>query len=187
MKKNPNSIISTENIAALNSSATELLVFSHEGVRDWEVVNVTAKTGKTIIGEAISWISQDGFMSVEYIAGNSPDGSLLVFWRFANQDWQAVNMSVIAGGGSITSSRPVGWTDNQLFNDYVAVCGQNLKLLVYMKPQGPGTNWVLVDVTAITGIKITEVFTVYQLVDSGNVTVLIARGIDGSFLQFWKH
>ena len=152
VKSNENSAISTENIAALNSSATGLLVFSRRGVRDWEVVDVTAKTGKTVIGEVTSWISQDGSMWVEHIAGTSPDGSLVVFWKSSNQDWQAVNVSVIAGGGSITGARPVSWIDFQ--TGYVAVCGLNQKLLVYR--DGFGGTWDLVDVTAVTGVKIAD-------------------------------
>jgi M6 family metalloprotease-like protein len=181
VNSNVSSAIWPENIAALNSSATELLVFSREGVRDWEVVNLTAKTGKTVIGDATSWISHHGLTSVEHIAGTSPDGSLVVFWKTSNQDWQAINVSAIAGGGSITGSRPVSWIDFQ--TEYVAVCGQNQRLLVY-EWRG-GLNWFLLDVTAITGVKIAEVYTVYQLDDEGMETILSARGIDGSLLQFW--
>lgn len=183
VKSNVNSAISTENIAALNGSATELLVFSREGVRDWEVVNVTAKTGKTVIGEVTSWIYQDGSMSVEHIAGTSLDGSLVVFWKSSSQDWQAVNVSAIAGGGPITGARPVSWVDFR--TGYVAVCGQNQRLLVYRA--GFGGNWDFVDVTEITGIKIAEVYTVYQLDEVAWVTILSARGIDGSLLQFWHN
>lgn len=181
VNSNGNSAIAQENIAALNSSATALLVFSRRGVRDWEVVDVTAKTGKNVIGEVTSWITQDGSTSVEHIAGTSPDGSLVVFWKTSNQDWQAVNVSAIAGGGSITGARPVSWIDFQ--TGYVAVCGLNQRLLVFR--DGFGGTWDLVDVTEITGVKIAEVYTVYQLDDQGMVTVLSARGIDGSLLQFW--
>ena len=181
VKSNENSAISTENIAALNSSATGLLVFFRRGVRDWEVVDVTAKTGKTVIGEVTSWMTTDGSSSIEHIAGTSPDGSLVVFWKSSNLDWEAVNVTAIAGGGSITGSRPVSWIDFQ--TGYVAACGQNQRLLVYR--EGFGGTWALVDVTAITGVKIAEVYTVYQLDDEGMVTILSARGIDGSLLQFW--
>ena len=181
VNSNGNSAIAQENIAVLNSSATALLVFSRRGVRDWEVVDVTAKTGKNVIGEVTSWITQDGSTSVEHIAGTSPDGSLVVFWKTSNQDWQAVNVSAIAGGGSITGARPVSWIDFQ--TGYVAVCGLNQRLFVFR--DGFGGTWDLVDVTEITGVKIAEVYTVYQLDDQGMVTVLSARGIDGSLLQFW--
>ena len=176
VKRDDFGIEGPQNLAALGTSG-ELLVFSREH-NDWEVVDVTAKTGKTVVGEVASWIYPAGDNSIERLAGISPDGSLLLFWRSSVQDWLAFNLSAIAGGGSITSSRPVGWVHQ--FKEYIAVCGQNQRLLVYW---GHGIHWSVVDVTEITGVKITDIFSVYYIGD--NRTVLIARGIDGSLLQFW--
>jgi M6 family metalloprotease-like protein len=158
----------------------ELLVFYRTSRHNWQVVNVTAKTGKTVIGEVTSWIAPNGPMLVEHLAGPSPDGSLEVFWWSPAHDWQALNVSSIAGG--TVSGRPISWMTGNV--EHVAVHGQNNSLFVYWWT--PSTNWRLVDVTAITGIQIAQVCAVYQLSDAGeNVEVLSARGLDGSLLQFW--
>ena len=166
-----------ENLAAIGN-AGELLLFSHPKNRDWEVVDLTAKTGRTVVGEVSGWMMNGGDRLSQRIAGISPDGSLLVFFRFSNQDWSFFNISSMAGGGTISPPRPVSW--NHRLRDHIAVCGQNQKLLIYTDT---GVNWSVLDVTEITGLKITEVLSVYGPGD--DIIVLIARGIDGSILQFW--
>ena len=47
----------------------ELLVFYWTPASDWQVVNVTQKTGMTVAGEVTSWISTDGPLLVEHLAG----------------------------------------------------------------------------------------------------------------------
>ena len=158
----------------------ELLVFYWTPASDWQSVNVTQKTGKTVAGEVTSWISTDGPLLVEHLAGAPPDGSLVIFWWSPAHDWQTIDASAIAGG--TVSGRSVSWmTDNV---EHVAIRGNNNRLLVYWWT--PATNWRLVDVTAITGIQIAEVCAVYQITESDeNIEVLSARGMNDSLLQFW--
>jgi hypothetical protein len=68
-----------EHLAA-RGLAGELLVFYWTPASDWQVVDVTRKTGQLVAGEVTSWTSQDGPVLVEHLAGPSPDGSLVVFW-----------------------------------------------------------------------------------------------------------
>lgn len=176
----PDGVGGTVEHLAARGVARELLVFFWTPARDWQVVDVTAKTGKTVAGEVASWTSHNGPMLVEHLAGPAPDGSLEVFWWSPAHDWQAVNASAIAGG--MVSGRPVSWMTGNV--EHVAVRGNNNRLFVYFWT--PATNWRLVDVTAITGVQVAEVCAVYQLADAGeNVEVLSARGLDGSLLQFW--
>jgi len=168
-----------EHLAARGANR-ELLVFYWTPARDWQVVDVTAKTGKTVAGEVTSWTSRNGPLLVEHLAGPAPDGTLQVFWWSPAHDWQVVNVSAIAGGS--VSGRPVSWVTGNV--EHIAVRGTNKSLLVYWWT--PATNWRLVDVTAITGVQAADVSAVYQLADAGeNVEVLNARGVDGSFLRFW--
>ena len=127
-----------------------------------------------------SWVSTDGPMLVEHLAGPSTEGSLNVFWWSPAHNWQAINVSSIAGG--TVSGRPISWKTGNV--EHVAVRGQNNRLFVYWWT--PATNWRLVDATTITGRQIAEVCDVYQLADAGEIVeVLSARGLDGSLLQFW--
>lgn len=168
-----------EHLAARGAGG-ELLVFFWTPARDWQVVDVTAKTGRTVVGEVTSWMSPNGPLLVEHLAGPAPDGSLEVFWWSPAHDWQVISASAIAGG--TVGGRPVSWMTGNV--EHVAIRGNDNRLLVYWWT--PATNWRLVDVTAITGVHIAEVSAVYQLEDAGeNVEILSARGLDGSLVQFW--
>jgi M6 family metalloprotease-like protein len=168
-----------EHLAA-RGLAGELLVFYWTPASDWQVVDVTRKTGQLVAGEVTSWTSQDGPLLVEHLAGPSPDGSLVVFWWSPAQDWQVINASGIAGGR--VHGRPVSWMTGHV--EHVAARGDGNTLLVYWWT--PATNWRLVDVTAVTGVQVADVGAVYQVADGGeNVEALAARGSDGSLLQFW--
>jgi M6 family metalloprotease-like protein len=168
-----------EHLAAVGV-ARELLVFYWTPASDWQVVDVTAKTGKTVVGEVTSWTSHNGPMLVEHLAGPAPDGSLQVFWWSPAHDWQSISASAIAGGSA--RGRAVSWMTGNV--EHVAVRGNDNALLVYWWT--PASNWRFVDVTAVTGMTIAEVSAVYQITDNGeNVEVLHARGTDNSLLQFW--
>jgi M6 family metalloprotease-like protein len=176
----PDGVGGTVEHLAARGVARELLVFYRTPARGWRVVDVTAKTGKTVSGEATSWIAHDGALLVEHLAGPAPDGSLVIFWWSPAHDWQAIDASAIAGG--MVNGRPVSWMTGNV--EHIAVRGNDNKLLVYWWT--PATNWRRVDVTAITGVQIAEVGAVYQLADAGeNVEVLTARGLDGALLHFW--
>ena len=88
----------------------------------------------------------NGPMIVEHVGGVSPDGTLTVFWWSPAHDWQALNVSSIAGG--LVNGRTVSWLAGGV--EHVAAHGSNNELFVYWWT--PATNWRLVDVTAITGV-----------------------------------
>ena len=76
----------------------ELLVFWWSPAHDWQVVDVTAKTGRSVSQDPTAWLSRNGPMVVEHLGAASPDGTLSVFWWSPAHDWQAINVSAIAGG-----------------------------------------------------------------------------------------
>jgi hypothetical protein len=119
-------------------------------------------------------------MIVEHVGGVSPDGTLTVFWWSPAHDWQALNVSSIAGG--VVNGRTVSWLAGGV--EHMAAHGRNNELFVYWWT--PATNWRLVDVTAITGVSIAEVSAAYQLAETGaTVELLAARGVDNALLRFW--
>ena len=158
----------------------ELLVFFWTPANDWLVVDVTSKTGRSVGGEVTSWLAQNGPLLVEHLAGAAPDGSLEVFWWSPAHDWQAMNVSSIAGGS--VGGRPVSWLTGDV--EHIAIAGINKALYVYWWT--PATNWRRVDVTAITGMQVSDVGSIYQPThDGSNVEVLSARGVENSLLRFW--
>ena len=158
----------------------ELLVFFWTPAHDWQVVDVTAKTGRAVAGDVTAWQSTNGPMIVEHLGGVSTDGTLSVFWWSPAHDWQALNVSSIAGGA--VDGRTVSWLAGGV--EHVAAHGSGNQLFVYWWT--PATNWRLVDVTAITGVSIAEVSAAYQVSETGaNVELLSARGVDNALLRFW--
>ena len=158
----------------------DLLVFFWSPAHDWQVVDVTAKTGRAVAGDVTAWQSTNGPMIVEHVGGVSPDGTLSVFWWSPAHDWQALNVSGIAGGA--VKGRTVSWIAGGV--EHVAAHGSNNQLFVYWWT--PATNWRLVDVTAITGVSIAEVSAAYQVAETGaTVELLSARGVDNALLRFW--
>src|SRR5437868_3527350 len=83
--------LNVEYLAAVNAS-NEVIVFWWSPKQNWQFVNVSAKTGQKIVGGLTSWQTRDGSFPVEHLAGRTPTGELIVFWRSSRQDWQAVNI-----------------------------------------------------------------------------------------------
>jgi M6 family metalloprotease-like protein len=168
-----------EHLAA-RGPGNELLVFWWSPAHDWQAIDVSAKTGRSISHNPTAWLSQDGPMLVEHLGAASPDGTLSVFWWSPAHDWQAINVSGIAGGSA--AGRTVSWLTGAV--EHVAVRSSQNELFVYWWT--PTTNWRRADVTAITGTPVAEVSGVYQLTETGqNAEILAARGIDNSLLRFW--
>jgi M6 family metalloprotease-like protein len=175
----PNGPMIVEHLAA-RGPQDELLTFWWSPARDWQVIDVTARTGRKAAHDPTAWLSRNGPMLVEHLAAASPDGTLSVFWWSPAHDWQALDVSRIAGGSA--AGRTVSWLAGDV--EHVAVRGANDQLFVYWWT--PATNWRLVDVTAITGISVTEVSDAYQLPETGaQVELLAARGTDDTLLRFW--
>ena len=65
-----------EHLAA-RGLAGELLVFYWMAATDWQVIDVTMKTGRMIAGEVTSWTSRDGPLLVEHLALTYPSRSTL--------------------------------------------------------------------------------------------------------------
>src|SRR5262245_32981567 len=175
----PNGPLLVEHLAA-RGQHNELLVFWWSPAHDWQVVDVTQKTGRAIAHDPTAWLAHNGPLLVEHVGAASPDGTLSVFWWSPAHDWQAINVSQIAGGSA--AGRAVSWVPLDV--EHVAVRGANNELFVYWWT--PATNWQVVDVTAITGISVAEVSSAYQRTENGEMSeILAAKGADDALLRFW--
>lgn len=70
-----------------------LCIFWRTPDHDWQVMDVTQKTGMKISTPVVSWQAPDGQRVSENLAGSSPEGDLLVLKRSFQRDWHAVNAS----------------------------------------------------------------------------------------------
>jgi M6 family metalloprotease-like protein len=175
----PNGPLTVEHLGA-RGPHNELLVFWWSPAHDWQVVDVTAKTRRAVSHDPTAWIARNGPMLVEHLAAASPDGTLSVFWWSPAHDWQALDVSAIAGGSA--AGRAISWLPEAV--EHVAVRGVQGQLFVYWWT--PATNWRVVDVTAITGVEVAEVGAPYQLANDGELSeIVVAHGVDGSLLRYW--
>ena len=58
-----------------------------------KTVDITAITGKDVVGPPTSWQTQNGPFNVEHVAAVNANNDLLVFWWSPQHDWQSVNVS----------------------------------------------------------------------------------------------
>jgi hypothetical protein len=150
-----------EHIAGPSPSG-DLLVYWWWPGADWQVVNVSDKTGHKIAGPVTSWQTPDGPYTVEHVAGPSPTGDLLVYWWSPRADWQVVNVSAIPGGqkvaGAVTSWQTMDGPYNvehlagpSLTDVYRPAGARNPPgdLLEYW--WSPQADWQVVNVSAIPG------------------------------------
>lgn len=168
-----------EHLAA-RTPAGELVVFWWSPQHDWQVGDVTAITGKSIAGAPVAWQTKNGANTVEHLAARGAHDELLGFWWSPAHDWQAIDVSAIAGGSAAGAA--ISWLTGTV--EHVAVRGSAGELIVYWWT--PAANWRSADVTAITGRSIAEVSGVYQLAETGqNAEIVMARGTDDALLRFW--
>ncbi len=179
----PNGRFNVEHLAG-RSPAGECLVFYWSPQRDWQVVNVTAKTGARIAGALTSWQTKNGPYTVEHLAGRAPNGDLLVFWWSPQHDWQVVNVSEKTGhkiADTVTS-----WlTPNGPHTvEHLAGRAPNGDLLVFW--WSPIRDWQVVNVTAKTGRQIASAVASYVTPDGPMlVEHLAAHDCTGALLVFW--
>jgi hypothetical protein len=159
-------------------------------------LNITQRTGQRIGGALTSWQGREGSTIVEHLAGISPNlgrGDLLVFSSSAtptNPAWQAsspVNFVNVSGRtGQQISSAPTSWQTINGSNriEHLAASNPSGDLLVFFS--SPGNDWQFVNVSQITGQKITGPVTNWQTLRCGfNVEHLAAASPSGDLLEFY--
>ena len=162
----------------------DLLVFWWSPRTDWQVVNVSQIAGARIIGSVTDWQTQDGPYTVEHLAGQSPDGSLLVFWWSPRADWQVVNVSKITRehvAGPVTS-----WVTNDGPYTVEHLAGRNSvgDLMVFW--WSPRADWQAVNVSKITGQQISGSVVSWITHDGDSVIEHLAgTALDGQLCGFW--
>ena len=172
-----------EHLAAVDANGN-LLVFWWSPQHDWQVVDVTAITGRSVVTGATSWQTMNGPYNVEHLAAVDANGNLLVFWWSPQHDWQAVDVTAITGRSVVTGA--TSWqTMNGPYNvEHLAAADANGNLLVFW--WSPQHDWQVVDVTAIAGRSVLTGATSWQTMNGPyNVEHLAASDTNGDLLVFW--
>ena len=150
---------------------------------NWQLADVTQKTGQKIAGPLTSWQTQDGPNVAEHVAAASPGGDLLVFYFEPRFDWQFVNVTQKTGqkiAGPLTSWQT---QDGPNVAEHVAAASPGGDLLVfYFEPR---FDWQFVNVTQKTGQKIAGPLTSWQTQDGPNVAEHVAAMSPGGDPLVW--
>jgi hypothetical protein len=105
----------------------------------WRVVDVTAKTGRSIAGGLTDWQTPDGSATVEHLAARDATGRLLVFFWSPAADWQVVD--VTAKTGQQVRADVTSWQvrrDGRLYEYLAAASAADNTLLVFSWAAGAG-------------------------------------------------
>ena len=181
----PNGDLLVEHLAGRAPNG-DLMVFYWMPGQDWKVVNVSNITGQRISGPVTSWITPNGDLLVEHLAGRAPNGDLMVFYWMPGQDWKVVNVSNITGqriSGPVTS-----WItpNGDLLVEHLAGRAPNGDLMVFYWM--PGRDWKAVNVTSITGLHVQGIAVPYQVNRDGRLEeLLVVQGVDGHLYKLWWH
>jgi len=181
--QSPDGQFNVEHLAAMSPSG-DLLVFFWSPRRDWQVVNVSQKTGQRVSGPVTSWQAPDGPFNVEHLGGKSPTGDLIVFFWSARQDWQVVNVTEKTGQKVRSAATSWQTRDGPVNVEHLAAVGTNEDLLVFFWT--PQRDWQVVNVSQKTGQRVTAAPTSWQTPDGTlNVEHLGAMSPNGDLLVFF--
>ena len=141
-----------EHLAAVDAEGN-VLVFFRSPRADWQVVDVTALTGRALAPGAplTSWQASDGPFNVEHLAGVDADGKVVVFFWSPRADWQAVEVSLVAGRTVAPAAPLTSWQtpDGPFVVEHLG--GVDAAGNVVVMFWSPRADWQAVDVSAITG------------------------------------
>ncbi|HEX3532212.1 MAG TPA: hypothetical protein VH988_34560 [Thermoanaerobaculia bacterium] len=157
----PNGPFHVEHLAFTDAAGHVIVLYSSERA-DWQVVDVTAKTGQVIQGPLTSWQTPNGPFNVEHLAGVTPAGDVIVFVWSPAHDWQAINVSQKTGNRLQNGLALTSWqTPNGPLNvEHLAGVDAAGHVIVFY--WSPAHDWQSVDVTAKTGQQSTTALTSWQ-------------------------
>ncbi len=180
----PDGPVLVEHLAG-HDQAGWLYVFWWSPAHDWQVVNISQLTGQRVASPVTSWQTRDGTRNVEHLAGQAPDGSLLVFWWAPTTNWQVVNVSQITAQ-TISGGPPTGYqlADGQENVELLGATAPDGSLLLYWWK--PSLDWQVMNLSEITGERIRSVPEAWLTPDGTSlVEHLAARGESDRLLVFW--
>ena len=164
-----------EHVAGRDSTGN-LLVFWWSPAHDWQVVNVSAKTGRRIASPATSWQLRKNGRNTEYVAGSAADGRVTVFAWTRATDWRAAVLPQSLPGG-VTA-----WVVGRV--EHLGGAEADGSLIVLWRSGGQG--WRRIDVSHITAEPVQGPPAAYRLRDGEETVELLAScAPDGHLIAHW--
>jgi hypothetical protein len=91
----PSGALNVEHLAAAGQDG-RLLVFFWSPAHDWQVVDVTARTGVHVTGDIASWQNRKCRpVNFEHLAANDTNGHLQIFTWSPENDWYATDVTAL--------------------------------------------------------------------------------------------
>jgi hypothetical protein len=182
--------LKVEHVAARSLSG-DLLVFSDVALlQNWQVVDVSVLTGRTIVGSPVAWVEYlTGDVFRGHVAGVGTDGHLLHFYWTAADNWKVEDVSAKTGVGQLAGPvvqwgmRFGGMSD---FDGLAAVDTAD-HLQHFWRTSG-SPDWFVEDVSAATGRQaLGPLAFYYDTLASNYYEHVVAEGSDGHLLIFWDN
>jgi hypothetical protein len=128
-----------EHLAGVDAGG-HLVVFWWSPRADWQAVDVTAKTGRSLAAGAgvTSWQTSNEAGHSEQIAGVDRAGHLVAFWWVSWADWQTVDLSTMVGQSIEAGSGITSWEtpDGQDTVEHLGIVGTSGRVLVFWWSNG---------------------------------------------------
>jgi hypothetical protein len=139
-----NGPFNVEHLAAADANG-HLLVFWWSPQHDWQVVDVTAITGRSVVTAATSWQTMNGLFNVEHLAASDANGHLLVFGWSPQHDWQAVDVTGIVG--TDFRLQPTSWQRMDISERLAAIDDEGN---IWIASWSARHDWCATNISAIT-------------------------------------
>jgi M6 family metalloprotease-like protein len=172
-------IFTAEHLAARGATG-DLLVFD-SSLLGWRMTNVSEQTGRKIVGGVEHWVTGSGSARVEHLAGQSPTGDLLVFWRSTENRWRSVNATGTTGEKVSGTPNAYQVKDGDATVEVLGVRNPAGELLLHWWRST--RDWQSLNVSEITGRMVASDATAW--VTPNGVEHLAAPNADGRLLVFW--
>lgn len=150
-----NGSFNLEHLAGVSPEG-DLITFIWSPAHDWQAINVSQISGKRLSPNSnlTSWQTRNGSFNVEHLAGYSDGGDMITFWWSPAHDWQAVNVSQIAGKQCYPFSGITSWqTKNGNLNiEHLAGITKGGELITFR--WSPAHDWQMVNVSQIAHVNL---------------------------------
>jgi len=180
-----------EHLGAVDGDGN-VLVFFWSPRADWQVVDVSAITGRKLAPGAplTNWQTPDGPYNVEHLGGVDASGNVVVFFWSPRADWQALEVSNISGRQLAPAAALTSWqTPDGPYNvEHLGGVDASGNVVVFF--WSPRADWQAVEVSAICGRTLAAAapLTSWQTPD-GPYNVEHLGGVDASgnvVVFFWS-
>lgn len=160
----------------------EVVVFWWSPAHDWQSVNVTAITGKSVCTDLVAWQTRNGPYNVEHLAGANDECSLMVFWWSPAADWQSIDVTSITGVRAASAQAAWQTLSGRYNVEHLACATPENELAVFW--WSPLHDWQAINASDISGEGLSGRPAQYRS-SSLAAELLVGKDTDGHLTAYW--